>query len=182
MLPSLQITEAIEALRLGQVIAYPTEAVYGLGCNPFDAQAVAKLLALKGRDSSKGLILLIAEWAQLYALIGDLPLSALDNVIESWPGHTTWIFPKSTRIPTWLSGEHDSIAIRMTAHPVAKQLCQMNPLVSTSANRQGDEPIRSRAVLEQAFLQGLAGVVNGELGAEKQPSAIYDVLSGQRLR
>lgn len=182
MLSRLQGSQALDALRLGQVLAYPTEAVYGLGCDPFNQQAVERILTLKGRDVSKGLIVLIAEWPQLFALIGDLPLTMLDCVTETWPGPTTWIFPKSANIPSWLCGDHDSIAIRMTAHPVARQLCQWGPIVSTSANPQGQEPARSLEVLEHLFPEGLDGVVVGELGKESQPSAIYDVLTGKRLR
>lgn len=182
MLNRLHAAQALDALRLGQVLAYPTEAVYGLGCDPFNQQAVERILTLKGRAVTKGLIILIAEWPQLFALIGDLPLSQLECVTETWPGPTTWIFPKSTHIPFWLCGEHDSIAIRMTAHPVAKQLCQLGPVVSTSANRQEQEPARSLEEVEQLFPEGLDGVVVGDLGKESQPSAIYDVLTGKRLR
>jgi L-threonylcarbamoyladenylate synthase len=176
------VSQALDALRLGQVLAYPTEAVYGLGCDPFNQHAVQRILSLKGRKVSKGLIVLIAEWPQLFALIGDLPLAMLDCVTETWPGPTTWIFPKSDSIPPWLSGDNDSIAIRMTGHPVARQLCQLGPIVSTSANPHGQEPARSLEALDQFFSEGLDGVVVGDLGKESQPSAIYDVLTGKRLR
>ncbi len=182
MLTQLHASHALEAFRLGQVLAYPTEAVYGLGCDPFNQQAVARILSLKGRKVSKGLIVLIAEWPQLFALVGDFPLRKLESVTETWPGPTTWIFPKSASIPPWLCGDNNNIAIRMTAHPVARQLCEIGPVVSTSANPQGQEPARSLSALEQLFPEGLDGVVVGELGKESQPSAIYDVLTGKRLR
>ena len=182
MLAQLHASHALDALRLGQVLAYPTEEVYGLGCDPFNQQAVARILSLKGRKVSKGLIVLIAEWPQLFPLVGDFPLTQLEGVTETWPGPTTWIFPKSASMPTWLCGENNNIAVRMTAHPVARQLCRMGPVVSTSANPQGQEPARSLEALEQLFPEGLDGVVVGELGKESQPSAIYDVLTGKRLR
>lgn len=182
MIKRLDVKQALDALRLGHVLAYPTEAVYGFGCDPFQGDAVERIVALKGRSFAKGLIILISDWPQLFPLIGDLPMSAFEMLEETWPGPTTWIFPKSTLVPQWLCGEHNSIAIRMTAHPVARQLCQLGPIVSTSANYQGQSPARSLNEIDQLFAEDLDGVVLGELGLEQQPSAIYDVLTGTRLR
>lgn len=176
------VQQALDSIQSGHIIAYPTEAVYGLGCDPFNLDVVDKLLALKGRPHSKGLIVLIAHWSQLFPLIGDIPLSRLDAVQSTWPGPTTWVFPKSSQIPAWLSGERDTLAIRMTAHPLAKALCELGPIVSTSANRQSEMPARTIQELDRVFPVGLDGVLTGDLGSESQTSAIYDVLTGQRLR
>ncbi len=177
-----QINEARELLKNGGVIAYPTEAVYGLGCSPFNQKAVEKILTLKARDKKKGLILLIADWAQLAPLIQPLSEGQMDAVRATWPGPVTWIFPKSDIIPDWVSGEHQGIAIRMSAHPVANQLCIDEPLVSTSANISGYSPVVYLNDLYTQFPSGLDGVVAGELGDSKQPSSIYDVQTGLQLR
>ena len=124
-----QFDEARHLLNRGKIIAYPTEAVYGLGCDPFNQQAVEKILVLKQREASKGFILLIANWAQLTPLIKVIPERLLDAVRATWPGPVTWVFPKANIIPDWLSGNHSSIAIRMTAHPVASQLCADGPVL-----------------------------------------------------
>ena len=176
------IDEARALIQAGRVIAYPTEAVYGLGCDPFNQHAVDALLTLKQRSKSKGLIVLVSDWAQVWPLIGDVPESELDAVKKTWPGPVTWIFPKSDLVPSWLSGEYAGIAIRMTAHPVARALCEYAPIVSTSANLAGGEPARNFEVLDALFPEGVAGVVVGELGGDVTPSEIHDVLDGVRLR
>lgn len=176
------ISEAMPLLRLGKVIAYPTEAVYGLGCDPYNQKAVEKILLLKQRSVSKGLIILISEWFQLDSLIEKLSDALLDPVRETWPGPVTWIFPKSNSIPSWLSGNQESIAIRMSAHPIARALCQHGPIVSTSANLSGEKPATSFVELCQQFPSGIDAFLTGDLGGASQPSAIYEVLTRRRLR
>ncbi|MDX2345541.1 MAG: L-threonylcarbamoyladenylate synthase [Legionella sp.] len=179
-----QINTARELLKAGEVIAYPTEAVYGLGCDIFNEQAVLRILALKKRDKSKGLIILIADWPQLWDLIDKNAVSkARSELIKnSWPGPVTWIFPKSDKAPEWITGEHQGIAVRMTAHPVAHALCQNGPIVSTSANISGGAPARDIHDLEQFFSRGVAGVVAGELGDEATVSEIYKAVDGTLIR
>ena len=176
------VGEASALLKKGSVLAYPTEAVYGLGCDPFNQDAVEKIAILKHRSMSKGLILLIADWSQLTPLIGFVTDEQLKSVRATWPGPVTWIFPKSSLIPEWLSGQHDGIAIRMTAHPVARALCSEGPVVSTSANISGHEPVVDLANLQVQFPQGVDAVLAGDLGGLCQPSSIFDVRSGIRLR
>ena len=176
------IGEARCLLSEGKIIAYPTEAVYGLGCDPFDQKAVKYLLALKQRPIHKGLILLISDWAQLTPLIITISESQLDRARQTWPGPVTWLFPKASMIPDWLSGSHGTIAIRMTNHPVAKQLCLEGPIISTSANISSHLPARDLDNLFAQFPSGVDGCVIGDLGSQKQPSFIYDILTGNRLR
>lgn len=177
-----QYVEARQFLRQGKIIAYPTEAVYGLGCDPFNQQAVEKILTLKQRAFSKGLILLIAEWSQLTPLIRQVHDQLLDKVRDTWPGPVTWVFPKAVAIPKWLSGDHDGIAIRMSAHPVARMLAADGPVISTSANLSGYEPAIDIAGLYAQFPVGVDALLAGALGGSKQPSTILDVLTGERLR
>ena len=176
------LNQALLAIQAGQVLAYPTEAVYGLGCDPFNQKAVERILTLKGRSPEQGLLVLIADWPQLFELIGTFPVARLAEIKETWPGPVTWVFPKSDCVPTWISGAHNTAAVRMTAHPVAQKLCQLGPIVSTSANPHGQASARSLTELERLFPKGLDGVVLGELGAEQQPSAIFDAATNQRLR
>ena len=177
-----QITNARQLINHGGVIAYPTEAVYGLGCDPFNKEAVKRIIAIKRRSFSKGLIVLIADWSQLELLTSSIDNNLLDRVKETWPGHVTWVFPKSKLVHEYLSGEQDSIAIRMTAHPIARALCVDGPIVSTSANINGQDPAMDLAELMRQFPQGIDACISGDLGGANQPSTIYDVLSGQRLR
>jgi len=182
-LKSIQdIEEARDYVRRGLVIAYPTEAVYGLGCDPFQEHAVRRILEIKQRLVGQGMIILIADWPQLSDLIDAIPEVAMNRVRASWPGGSTWVFPKSNIIPSWISGDRDSVAIRMTTHPVAMALCREGPVVSTSANLHGQPPARHVHELQLQFPDGIDGLVSGDLGQASQPSAIYDVLTGDRLR
>ena len=176
------INEAQLLLKKGKIIVYPTEAVYGLGCDPFNGESVNKMLALKQRSANKGFIILIADWSQLLPLISEIPEQLLGAVKATWPGPVTWLFPKATTVPDWVSGAHNSIAIRMSAHPVAKALCSEGPIISTSANISGHDPAMTPAEIHLQFPQGVDALIEGALGGASQPSTIYDVLTGQRLR
>lgn len=182
MPPFCDIEQAQMLLQQGKVIAYPTEAVYGLGCCPFNKAAMERLAAIKRRPLNKGFIVLIANWSQLQPFIGDTPEQQLIKVRESWPGFVTWIFPKAPSIPACLSGEHPGIAIRMSAHPLLQALCQSGPLISTSANLSGQLPaIDVKGVVRQ-FPEGIDAILRGDLGGERQVSTMFDVLTGARLR
>lgn len=184
--PRLSTGQAAARLRAGALLAYPTEAVWGLGCDPFDAAAVQRLLALKQRPADKGLILIAADLAQLDPLL-DWP--ALDagqrqQVLSDWPGPHTWIIPAREAAPAWITGSHAGLAVRITAHPVAAALCRAfgGPLVSTSANLAGLPPVRTHDALDPRLLAGIDGVVEGLVGDLAQPTPIRDARSGQVLR
>jgi L-threonylcarbamoyladenylate synthase len=177
-----QLNEAQELLRQGRLIAYPTEAIYGLGCDPFNPTAVNSLLTLKGRVADKGLIVLIADWSQLPPLIASMTEEQLGRIGASWPGPVTWIFPKANSVPLWITGGLETIAIRMTAHPIAQALCATHPIISTSANISGHPPARSIEDVKRQFPQGIDALVQGALGGEKKPSQIYDVQTGLQIR
>lgn len=182
--PGLTIDEAAAAMRRGEVIAYPTEAVYGLGCDPLNHDAVALLLDMKGRPESAGLILIADDISRFEDFVGQVEEEHLRRVAESWPGPVTWLFPKSALVPGWISGEHDSVALRVTDHPETRRLCAAygGAIVSTSANRSGAEPARSPGEVEAAFGPLISGILAGELGGLERPSEIRDVRTGEVLR
>jgi L-threonylcarbamoyladenylate synthase len=177
---------AVDALRAGGVIAYPTEAVYGLGCDPANQAAVARLFELKERPPTQGVLLIAATFEQAapYFELAAVPPEALARARADWPGPYTWVFPRAAHVPGWLTGAHAGIALRVTAHPLAAELCLKfgAPIVSTSANRHGDPPARSAAAVRTAFGDGLAYILDGELGGLERPTPIRDVLSGALLR
>lgn len=166
----------------GLIIAYPTEAVYGLGCDIFNESAIKKLLEIKSRPSHMGFICLISAWKQLDYLIADKNSIDLTKVKNSWPGHRTWLFPKSKKITNLISGNHNSVAIRMSSHVIANKLAVNTPIVSTSANITGDKPATLLDEVVEQFKYIIDGVVIGNLGDFSQPSNIYDVLTGERVR
>ncbi len=186
MPPDANIADAVAALQRGGVIAYPTEAVWGLGCDPLDKAAAMRLLALKQREVDKGLILIAADETQLAHFID---LSALDDsqrgaVRASWPGPNTWIVPASSDAPAWITGSHAGIAVRVSAHPTVIALCEAygGALVSTSANRAGHPPVSTRDALDPVILAGVDAVTSGATGDQLRPTTIRDARSGDTLR
>lgn len=174
--------KVIADLHLGAVIAYPTEAVYGLGCDPDNQQAVLNLLAIKQRPLAKGLILIAANYQQVLPYIDDSLFTPQqhDQIQASWPGPTTWVMPAAASTPTWLTGDFSSIAVRVSAHPVVQQLCHAfaKPLVSTSANLSGQAAIVDKQILQQQMADKVAHIVSGQPDRHLQPSKIIDALSG----
>ncbi|MFT4676720.1 MAG: L-threonylcarbamoyladenylate synthase [Candidatus Azotimanducaceae bacterium] len=173
-----------ERLRQGAVIAYPTEGVWGLGCVPEDFDAVARLLALKGRPWQKGLILVASNIDQIKPYVEALNESELAELYEVWPGPVTYLLPRSSRTPTWVSGEHQTVAIRVSAHPVIQSICSElgQPIVSTSANPAGKPPAANRLLLTQYFADQLDYVVPGDLGDLNGPSEIRDLRTRSIVR
>ncbi|MGS0502256.1 Sua5/YciO/YrdC/YwlC family protein [Xanthomonas oryzae] len=182
----LTLDNAVATLTQGGVIAYPTEAVWGLGCDPRREAAVLRLLEIKRRPVDKGVIVVtssvdvLRDWVDIDALAP----ARRQDVLASWPGPHTWILPVTARAPRWVTGEHDGLAVRISAHPVVAALCAAwgAPLVSTSANLAGEPPARGHAALDPALLATIDGVVDGEVGALAQPTRIRDARSGQILR
>lgn len=168
----------------GGIIAYPTEAVWGLGCDPFDEQAVLRLLAIKQRPMKKGLILVAATMTQLEPYLQLPNEDQRKQLAQSWPGPNTWLVPHNGRIPDWISGGRSSVAVRVSAHPLVSALCREldMPLVSTSANPGGLPPAKSVMKVRQYFGDTIDYIVGGPLGGLKSPTPIRDLLSGEQVR
>ncbi len=181
--PNFKITTAVRHIKAGEVIAYPTEAVYGLGCDPLNEYAVMKLLEIKQRPIEKGLILIASSLEQLhpYLVLGP---TIIERVSATWPGPVTWVIPAQPWVPRWLTGDHDSLAVRVTAHPIAAALCERfdGPLVSTSANQTTRPAIRSARKLLKSFAGSGIYIVHGEVGGLRRETAIYDATTGLQLR
>ena len=180
------IEDAAAALRAGGVVAYPTEAVYGLGCDPENHAAFDRLFAIKRRPPTQGVLLIAADFAQVerYIDLAALPPDALQRATSTWPGPNTWIFPRSAFTPSWLAGAHSGIALRVTAHPLAAELCRAfgGALVSTSANRHGEAPARTAQAVRDAFGGEIDVVLNGSVGGLERPTPIRDAISGDTVR
>ncbi|MBI4939032.1 MAG: Sua5/YciO/YrdC/YwlC family protein [Nitrosomonadales bacterium] len=170
-------------LRRGGLIAYPTEYCYGLGCDPHNRRAVLRLLKLKGRPQSKGLILIAGQFAQLAPYL--LPLAAEQQDILRRDGARaiTYLVPAKASCPRWLRGAHETLAVRITAHAGAAALCNAlgMALVSTSANHNGRQPARTYAQCRRLFGDRVR-VLHGQVGKRKKPSAIRTWMSGKIVR
>ena len=178
------IEVAVEALQQGGIIAYPTEAVYGLGCDPENNQAIERLLSIKQRDKEKGLILIAASFEQLTPYLLELDNDTRQRVLPGWPGATTWLLPAKPGTSRLLRGNHQNIAVRITDHPVAKQLCEQwqGALISTSANIRTQNAARSSKDVIDIFGSQLDYILDGEVGKLHQATQIKDGQTGQIIR
>lgn len=175
---------AARQMRRGGVVAYPTEAVWGLGCDPFDEMAVLRLLELKDRPMEKGVILIAAHLRMFEPLLEGLDDLQLQRLKNSWPGPNTWLVPHWNRVPAWISGKFPSVALRVTDHPVAVGLSRAfgGPIVSTSCNPAGLAPARTIDQVRRYFGGQLDAITSGQVGARANPSEIRDLLTGQIVR
>lgn len=182
----MDVAHAAISLRDGGVVAYPTEAVWGLGCDPFDHAAVRRLLGLKRREEARGVILVASHLDQLDEIADwdALPVARVAGIRAGWPGPHTWVVPATARVPRWITGAHAGVALRISAHPVVAALCDAfgGALVSTSANTAGAPPPRTRDGIEAAIAAAVDGIVDGETGGLDAPTAIRDALTGEVLR
>lgn len=189
-------------LKQGKLLAYPTESVWGIGCNAFDEQAVKYLLDLKNRPIDKGLIVLTASDFYIQELLQSLPRAHHEQVLDSWCSNhqtnkqaTTWVFPLSdnltTPIPTWVTGNKNSVAVRKINHAKIATLCERlalggvgNPygfLVSTSCNLSDNPSATSFDEAHAYFGDEICYLLGDTLGFDK-PSCIRDGQSGEIVR
>lgn len=184
MTRELAIGRAAQVLRAGGIVAYPTEAVYGLGCLPGDRAAVLRLLAIKRRSWRKGLIVIGATLAALERYVELPPEPRRSEILASWPGPVTWVLQARHDAPRWISGGRDTIAVRLTAHPIAQRLCDRvgAAIVSTSANVSRRPPHRRLLRLRQDLGRRVDYVLAGALGGLAQPTVIRDGRTGRVLR
>ncbi len=187
LLDMAAISRAVTALREGRVIAYPTESVWGVGCDPWDEGAVMTLLHLKQRPVAKGLILIAASVAQIEPFLAGLTAEQRDTVVSTWTDPnapaSTWLVPLTADIPTWISGAHDKVALRVTRHSEAQALCAAfgRPIVSTSANPSG-EPAALDAETVIRYFGEQVMIVAGQTSGATQPSIIRDAVTGVVVR
>ncbi len=175
---------AASCIRGGGILAYPTEAIYGLGCDPWDLAAVQRLLAIKRRPEHKGLILIAADFAQLEPFVEPLDDPRIQAVLATWPGPNTWLLPARAGTPGWLRGRHATLAVRVTAHPIAAALCAAagSALVSTSANINDRPPARTPLQVRLTLGPQVDRVLAGRCGTRARPSTIRDGRTGAVIR
>lgn len=179
-----RVKRVVEQLVRGAVIAYPTEGVWGLGCVPENEQGVARILRLKQRSWEQGLILAAGNMQQLASYLGAISEAERATLEAAWPGPVTFIVPDNGTAPAWIRGRHDTLAVRVSAHPVVAALCNElgGPLVSTSANPSGRSPARTALRVRQYFPEGIDTIFPGNLGANQGATEIRLLRSGEILR
>ncbi len=172
-----------DLLAIGDTLIYPTEAVWGLGCDPANQQAVERLCAIKGRDADKGLILIAGDAAQLKQWLPHLALDDIKAMQSTTLTPTTYVVEHFGTVPDWVSGGRPTVAVRLTDHRPVINLCNAfnGAIVSTSANPSGAQSSKLRAQLMRYFGDYLHWAP-GELGGARRPSTIIDLKTKQVLR
>ncbi|MFT5451973.1 MAG: L-threonylcarbamoyladenylate synthase [Enterobacterales bacterium] len=178
------IEQAVKSLHRGGIIAYPTESVFGLGCDPNNLQAVQNLLDIKSRPSAKGLIIIASDIEQLSPWVDFGLVPNLQDIKSSWPGPETWLIPCNNDVSKLLRGNHTTLAVRVSAHPVVQQLCQQfgGAIISTSANKNGETAEDDLLSLQLLFSEQIDCYVKGDVSGNDRPSRIRDALSGKLIR
>ena len=181
--PDANLSRAAGILRGGGVIAYPNESVFGLGCLPDKEPAVQRLLQLKGRERSLGLILIAAEWEQFEGWAANKDALRNPRQVRESRG-ITWVVAAHPNAPHWITGGRNTIAVRRSLHPpaAALSLAVGSPLVSTSCNPHGMPPARTAARAEEYFGEQIDWIMPGECGDLQGPTEIRDAATGEVLR
>ncbi|HET6724802.1 MAG TPA: Sua5/YciO/YrdC/YwlC family protein [Gammaproteobacteria bacterium] len=184
MLNSWQLRLARRTIDAGGIVAYPTEGVWGLGCDPLNADAVDRLLAIKHRDAGRGFILIASDRDQLSPYLGSLPESVEKNLTDTWPGPITWILPAAPDTPSILTGGRSTIAARVSAHPLVRALCDTcdRALISTSANLSRHPAARSALTVRRRLGDMVDFILAGPLGGRTRPTEIRDAATGRIIR
>lgn len=174
------LRHAAHVIRAGGIVAYATEHCFGLGCDPMNERAVTRLFAIKHRPPGKGVILLAADAEQLAPYVASIPARAANT----WPGPYTWLLEPRLHVPRWITGVHARVAVRVTAHPQAAQLCRAAgmAIVSTSANRTGERPARSHREVLRRFGAAIDYALPGRVGELDRPTPIRDAATGESIR
>ena len=173
---------AAKILKSGGVIAYPSEGVFGLGCLPSDELAIKRILTIKNRNVSKGLILIASNVEQLDPWINLPTKVSLPEPEEKYP--ITWIVPFSTKISKFVTGKNEGVAIRLTANPIVQSICSAveSAIISTSANFSGQPIVKNQTELKEKFSDLVDFIVPGDCGPALGSSEIRNLKTGQVLR
>jgi L-threonylcarbamoyladenylate synthase len=176
-----KLHSACRALQAGLVIAHATETVYGLAVDPSQAQAVERLVRMKGRAQSKGLVLLLPDRQAVHQLAQQVSALACDLMDMFWPGPLTILFPARREVPESVRGGGDWVAVRLSSSPLVEQLMQVwnKPLVSSSANRSGEPPHVTPLAIEQLWGSEVACILPGTVASNALPSTIIKVDGAQ---
>ncbi len=175
------IAAAVQAIRAGGLVAYPTDTVYGLGVDPFNETAVQRLFTVKGRDEHAPFPLIIDDPASVYAVAARFSAKAKAYATAFWPGPLSLLLPKAKAVPDLLTGGSQIVCVRCPDSDIARSLCRAvgGALTSTSANRSGEPPALA---IDEVKLEGIAVGIDGGRFVSSPPSTIVDPETGSIVR
>jgi len=176
------IRHAAHIIRNGGIIAYPTDTVYGLGCDPYNVDAVKKINQIKQRPTKKHFILLASD-IQLVQPLFDSSDSQKRLITENTEP-TSWVVEASSNVPDWLTNNSGTITIRISQHPVIKKLCSAldRPIISTSANISGKSPAKTGLELHQFFHNKVDKILLASQSLSTKPSKIIRLCDNYVIR
>ncbi len=175
-----QVSQATVILQYGGVVAYSTETVLGLGCDPNNQQAVNRILWLKNRAIENGLIMLVNNIVSLQQYTTSLTAEQVASISSA--ENTTWLIPANDQAPSWMLGKHETLAMRITQHPTANPLsAATHGIVSTSANVSSYKILADQDEVRDWFGPHVDYIIVGETGSSV-PINIIDLISGEKLR
>ena len=179
----MTISEAAARIRSGQIVAIPTDTVYGLAADPFQPAAVQRLFRLKGRQEHKPILLLVDSRRQVEMLATRLPDAFERIAARFWPGPVTVILAASPRVPQGITAGSGTVALRMPGSLLTRRLIAAArvPLTGTSANRSGRPPARSAGQVFEQFRGADLGVLDGGPSPGDKPSTIIDLTGEPRI-
>lgn len=182
--PELPIKEAARILKAGGLIAYPTEGVFGIGCDPLQLSALQRVIDIKQRDASKGMIIVSGEFSQLKNYIEPLDSTTRQRLMETWPGAVTWIVKARSSLPELLTGGRNTLAVRISGHPVVAAITREfgQPIVSTSANYSGQAACTSATAVSQTLGEKIDLVLDAPVGGQQGSTPIFDAATGNQIR
>ena len=171
------LKQAVDVIHAGGCVAVPTDTLYGLAVNPFDAAAVETLFTVKHRESGRAIPLIAADTAQVIDRLGPLPALALILAARFWPGPLTLILPAPHDLPSAVSGETRTVGVRVPNHAVARALCRAAgcPLTATSANISGDAATASPDVVARILGDRVELLLDAGLTPGGPPSTLVDI-------
>jgi len=175
------IDEAARWIRLGAVVAIPTDTLYGLAADPFSADAVARVFAAKGRAAERALPLVAADAAQITRHLGPLPELAVHLAGRFWPGPLTILMPAARVLARDVSGGTGKVGVRVPADPIARAVCAAcgHPVTATSANVTGEPPPATPDDVERTLGERIEFLLDAGPTPGGAPSTIVDVTGGE---
>jgi len=185
---STRIEDAAAVIQDGGVVAYPTEYCFGLGCDPSRSGAIKRILRMKRRRASQGLIVVAAGLYQLRPWLLPTVFQSDSRLLvqpeATWPGPVTWLLPASRRTSRWVRGVHPNVAVRVSAHPTVVGLCQRasTAIISTSANWHGSRELRTTVDVRRRLGTQVDLILDGRCFGAAAPTALVDAVSGRVLR
>jgi L-threonylcarbamoyladenylate synthase len=181
MVSRLDLDEATACIQQGGIIAFPTETSFGIGCRAFDARAVQRVVAAKGRPDGQPLPILVPDVRYLRNHELESPLMALAEAF--WPGALTLVVPAFPGLPSQVSAGTNMVGVRMSGHPIAQALVERvgEPIVGTSANRTGEPAAKTAAEVDASGIDGLDGLIEGNGAVGGGASTVVGLVNGDLI-